>query len=178
MYEGASKRSTEAPNAESDRGSGFIEKVVHINRCAKVVKGGRRFSFSALVITGDGQGRIGLGFGKAKEVSDAIKKATELSKKDMVTVSLRDATIPHDVIARHGGGHIMLKPASAGTGIIAGTGAREVLEAVGVRDVLAKSFGSSNRANVVKATIAALQMLRPADEIFRARGKRVAPKAI
>jgi small subunit ribosomal protein S5 len=172
MSEEASKRPNDSQSGD-DRGSGFIEKVIHINRCAKVVKGGRRFSFSALVVTGDGQGKVGLGFGKAKEVSDAIKKATESSKKDMVSVHLRETTIPHEVHARHGGGNIMLRPASAGTGIIAGTGAREVLEAVGVRDVLAKSLGSSNRANVVKATIAALQSLRPRDEILRARGKRV-----
>jgi small subunit ribosomal protein S5 len=178
MSEATFKRGYDAANSEGDKGPSYIEKVVHINRCAKVVKGGRRFSFSALVITGDGQGKVGLGFGKAKEVSDAIKKATESSKKDMVTIHLNNTTIPHEVAARHGGGNIMLRPASAGTGIIAGTGAREVLEAVGVRDVLAKSFGSSNRSNVVKATLAALQLLRPADEIFRARGKRVAPKAI
>jgi small subunit ribosomal protein S5 len=178
MFEGAPKRSFDSPGSGEDKGPSYIEKVVHINRCAKVVKGGRRFSFSALVISGDGQGKIGLGFGKAKEVSDAIKKATESSKKDMVTIILNNTTISHEVAARHGGGNIMLRPASAGTGIIAGTGAREVLGAVGVRDVLAKSFGSSNRANVVKATLAALMQLRPADEIFRARGKRVAPKAI
>jgi small subunit ribosomal protein S5 len=178
MSEGTFKRNSDNAGADSDRGPSYIEKVVHINRCAKVVKGGRRFSFSALVVTGDGQGRVGLGFGKAKEVSDAIKKATESSKKDMVLVSLKDTTIPHQVAARHGGGNIVLRPASAGTGIIAGTGAREVLEAVGVRDILAKSLGSSNRANVVKATLAALQQLRPADEILRARGKRVVAKAI
>jgi small subunit ribosomal protein S5 len=176
MSDGAFKRNDD--RAFSDSEKTFIEKVIHINRCAKVVKGGRRFSFSALVITGDGQGKVGLGFGKAKEVSDAIKKATESAKKDMIQVCLKDTTIPHDVFARHGGGQIMLKPASAGTGVIAGTGAREVLEAVGIKDVLAKSFGSSNRSNVVKATLCALQMLRPADEILRARGKRVVAKAI
>lgn len=156
---------------------GFIEKVVHINRCAKVVKGGRRFSFSALVVAGDQQGKIGIGFGKANEVSDAIKKATEASKKDFVSVNLKENTIPHEVIGQHGGGYIMLKPASPGTGIIAGGGARAVLEAAGVKDVLAKSLGSSNHANVVKATIAALQQLRRPDDIFRARGKKIAEKA-
>jgi small subunit ribosomal protein S5 len=161
---------------QDDRGSGLIDKVVHINRCAKVVKGGRRFSFSALVVCGDQQGKIGLGFGKANEVADAIKKATEASKKDMVTVKLRNNTIPHEVIGSHGGGTIMLKPASPGTGIIAGGGARAVLECVGVRDVLAKSLGSSNHGNVVKATVAALQLLRMPDEILRARGKQVKEK--
>lgn len=153
--------------------SGLIEKVVHINRCAKVVKGGRRFSFSALVVTGDQQGKLGIGFGKANEVADAIKKATEASKKSFITIKLKNNTIPHAVIGQHGGGHIILKPASPGTGIIAGGGARAVLEAVGVRDVLAKSLGSSNHANVVKSTIDALLSLRQADEILRARGKKV-----
>ena len=160
-----------------DREASFVEKVVHINRCAKVVKGGRRFSFSALVVAGDQQGRIGLGFGKANEVSDAIKKATEASKKDLIKINLKENTIPHEVIGAHGGGYIMLKPAAPGTGIIAGGGARAVLEAVGVRDVLAKSLGSSNHANVVKSTLAALQSLRMPDEILRARGKKSAEKA-
>ncbi len=156
-----------------DRGGGLIEKVVHINRCAKVVKGGRRFSFSALVITGDQKGKIGLGFGKANEVADAIKKATESAKKDFITVRLKDATIPHETTGRHGGGHIVLRPARPGTGIIAGGGARAVLECAGVRDVLAKSLGSNNHSNVVKATILALQGLRSADEVLGARGRRV-----
>lgn len=176
MAEGNFQRGDRGGNSE-DRGSGFVEKVVHINRCAKVVKGGRRFSFSALVVTGDQKGKIGIGFGKANEVADAIKKATEGSKKDMITVSLRNNTIPHEVIGAHGGGCIMLKPASPGTGIIAGGGARAVLEAVGVKDVLAKSLGSSNHSNVVKATIAALEGLRTAEDIFRARGKKLAEKA-
>ena len=161
---------------EDERG-GFIEKVVHINRCAKVVKGGRRFSFSALVVAGDQAGRIGLGFGKANEVSDAIKKATEASKKDLMKINLKENTIPHEVVGQHGGGYIMLKPASPGTGIIAGGAARAVLEAVGIRDVLAKSLGSSNHANVVKATLAALLSLRMPDTILRSRGKKVAEKA-
>ncbi|MBX7209902.1 MAG: 30S ribosomal protein S5 [Verrucomicrobiaceae bacterium] len=160
--------------AENDsRGGDTAEKVVHINRCAKVVKGGRRFSFSALVVAGDRQGRVGLGFGKANEVADAIKKATEASRKAMVKVVLNNNTIPHEVLGEHGGGRIMLKPASPGTGIIAGGGARAVLEAVGVRDVIGKSFGSSNHANVVKATMQALSALRPRDEILRARGKEI-----
>lgn len=150
-----------------------VEKVVHINRCAKVVKGGRRFSFSALVVSGDAKGKVGCGFGKANEVSDAIKKATEASRKNMFSICLKDSTIPHEVVGSHGGGHILLKPATAGTGIIAGGGARAVLEAAGVKDVIGKSLGSSNHANVVRATLAALTALRPADEILRARGKEI-----
>ncbi len=150
-----------------------IEKVVHINRCAKVVKGGRRFSFSALVVSGDQQGRVGCGFGKANEVADAIRKASEASRKNMEPVKLLNTTIPHEVIGEHGGGKILLRPASPGTGIIAGGGARAVLEAAGVRDVIGKSFGSSNHANVVKATLAALSVLRMPDEILRSRGKPV-----
>ena len=162
-------------STEGDRPD-TIEKVVHINRCAKVVKGGRRFSFSALVVAGDQQGKVGWGFGKANEVSDAIKKATESSRKNMSRVHLNNNTIPHEVIGEHGGGHIILKPASPGTGIIAGGGARAVLEAAGVKDVIGKSLGSSNHANVVKATLAALAALRPKDEILRARGKEIKEK--
>ena len=166
--------------AEENRNSGAegdsVEKVVHINRCAKVVKGGRRFSFSALVVSGDRNGRVGWGFGKANEVADALKKATEASRKKMERVHLNNNTIPHEVIGEHGGGHIMLKPASAGTGIIAGGGARAVLEAAGVKDVIGKSFGSSNHANVVKATLAALGALRTPDAIFKMRGKKLASK--
>ena len=150
-----------------------VEKVVHINRCAKVVKGGRRFSFSALVVSGDAKGKVGCGFGKANEVSDAIKKATEASRKNQFSICLKDSTIPHEVTGAHGGGHILLKPATPGTGIIAGGGARAVLEAAGVKDVIGKSLGSSNHANVVRATLAALTALRPADEILRARGKEI-----
>ena len=141
-----------------------------------MVKGGRRFSFSALVVSGDQQGKIGLGFGKANEVADAIKKATEASRKDMVKIVLNNNTISHEVLGEHGGGRILLKPASPGTGIIAGGAARAVLEAVGVRDVIGKSLGSSNHANVVKATLQALTSLRPRDEILRARGKQIAEK--
>lgn len=168
--------STFQDNSSEERGSGFIEKVVHINRCAKVVKGGRRFSFSALVVTGDQKGRIGLGFGKANEVADAIKKATEASKKQFITIRLKDSTIPHEAVGRHGGGHIQLRPARPGTGIVAGGGARAVLECAGVRDVLAKSLGSSNHSNVVKATIEALSSLRTADEILGGRGRRSSEK--
>lgn len=160
----------------SDERSDLTEKVVFINRCAKVVKGGRRFSFSALVVAGDQQGKVGFGFGKANEVSDAIKKASEASRRSLVKVNIKDATIPHEVTGEHGGGRVLLKPASPGTGIIAGGGVRAVCEAAGVKDVLAKSLGSSNHANVVKATLAALGALRLPDDIFAMRGKAVAKK--
>jgi small subunit ribosomal protein S5 len=150
--------------------SGLTEKVVFINRCAKVVKGGRRFSFSALIVTGDKQGKVGVGFGKANEVSEAIRKASDSAKKSMVKVAVRENTIPHEVIGEHGGGRVLLRPASPGTGVIAGGGVRAVIEAAGIRDVLAKSLGSSNHANVVKATIGALQQLRLREQIFETRG--------
>jgi small subunit ribosomal protein S5 len=149
----------------------LAEKVVFINRCAKVVKGGRRFSFSALIVTGDHAGKVGVGFGKANEVSEAIRKASESARKSLVKVAVRENTIPHEVIGEFGGGRVLLKPASPGTGVIAGGGVRAVIEAAGIRDVLAKSLGSSNHANVVKATICALQQLRLRDEIYKARGK-------
>src|SRR6201987_5961750 len=146
------------------------EKVVFINRCAKVVKGGRRFSFSALIVAGDRAGSVGVGFGKANEVSEAIRKASESAKKGMEKVSLNENTIPHEVVGEYDGARVLMRPASPGTGIIAGGGVRAVAEAAGIRDVLAKSLGSSNHANVVKATIAALRSLRRRDEIFKARG--------
>ncbi len=144
--------------------------MVFINRCAKVVKGGRRFSFSALIVTGDRAGKVGCGFGKANEVSEAIRKASESAKKSMVKVSVRENTIPHEVIGEFGGGRVLLKPASPGTGVIAGGGVRAVVEAAGIKDVLAKSLGSSNHANVVKATIEALLHLRLRDQIYKIRG--------
>ena len=152
------------------------EKVVFINRCAKVVKGGRRFSFSALIVSGDQKGKVGIGFGKANEVSEAIRKATDASKKRMVKIAVPNTTIPHAVTGEHGGGRVMLRPASPGTGVIAGGGVRAVLEAVGIRDILAKSLGSSNHANVVHATLDALTQLRPKEEIFRLRGKTIRTK--
>ena len=151
----------------------LTEKVVFINRCAKVVKGGRRFSFSALIVAGDRDGRVGVGFGKANEVSEAIRKASDSAKKSLVKVAVRENTIPHEVIGEFGGGRVLLKPASPGTGVIAGGGVRAVVEAAGIRDVLAKSLGSSNHANVVKATIDALSHLRQRDEIYKTRGKAI-----
>ncbi len=153
-----------------------IEKVVHINRCAKVVKGGRRFSFSALVVTGDRQGMVGYGFGKANEVSDCIRKASEASKKAMRPVMLRDNTIPHEVVGEFGGGKVLLRPASPGTGIIAGSSVRSVVEAAGIKDILTKSLGSKNPANVVKATMVALESLRTKDKIYGIRGKKTAER--
>ena len=150
--------------------SDLTEKVVFINRCAKVVKGGRRFSFSALIVTGDRAGKIGYGFGKANEVSEAIRKASEAAKKTLKPVCVRGNTIPHEVVGEFGGGRVLLRPASPGTGVIAGGGVRAVIEAAGIKDVLAKSLGSSNHANVVKATIAALEGLRLREDIYKIRG--------
>ncbi len=156
--------------------SELTEKVVFINRCAKVVKGGRRFSFSALIVTGDHEGKVGYGFGKANEVAEAIRKASEAARKSMVEVCVESATIPHEVIGEHCGGRVLLRPASPGTGVIAGGGVRAVVEAAGIRDVLAKSLGSSNHANVVKATIKALTSLRGRKEIYSLRGKEYKPR--
>ena len=166
-------RKDDKPKEPSDT----VEKVVFINRCAKVVKGGRRFSFSALIVTGDHKGRVGCGFGKAKEVSEAIRKASDSARKAMKNFSIAENTIPHEVTGEFGGGRVLLRPASPGTGIIAGGGVRAVCEAVGIRDVLAKSLGSNNHANVVKATLEALSKLRPREEIFRVRGIKTKSKA-
>src|SRR6478609_6172890 len=163
-----SRTTDRTPPARGDT----TEKVVFINRCAKVVKGGRRFSFSALIVAGDHDGKVGCGFGKANEVAEAIRKASEAARKSMEKISLRENTIPHEVIGEFGGGRVLLRPASPGTGVIAGGGVRAVVEAVGIRDVLAKSLGSSNHANVVKATIEALRNLRRRDEILKVRGIR------
>lgn len=149
----------------------FTEKVVFINRCAKVVKGGRRFSFSALIVSGNKKGRVGIGFGKANEVSEAIRKSTDSAKKRMVDVAIHENTLPHEVIGEFGGARVLLRPASPGTGVIAGGAVRAVIEAAGIRDVLAKSLGSSNPSNVAKATLEALIALRPKAAIFKLRGK-------
>jgi len=145
------------------------ERVVFVNRTAKVVKGGRRFSFSAVVVVGNRNGMAGFGFGKANEVADAIRKGGDMARKALRPVTMKDRTIPHEVIGRHGGAKVLLRPASPGTGVIAGGSTRAVLEAAGVRDILAKSLGSGNQLNVVLATFAALDQLRSRDEVEAAR---------
>jgi len=161
-------------------GEQITEKVVYINRSAKVVKGGRRFNFSALVVVGDRRGRVGIALGKAGEVADAIRRGGELARNQMVSVSLKDATIPHEIYSEYGGAKVLLRPASPGTGIIAGKTVRAVLESAGVKDILSKSLGSKNAANVVKATLAALMRLRTREDIYKSRGleiKKVEPPA-
>jgi len=156
------------PAREED---GITEKVLFINRCAKVVKGGRRFSFSALVVVGDGEGKVGIGFGKANEVSECIRKANEAGRKSMEPINLEQTTIPHEVIGEFGGSRVLMRPAAPGTGLIAGGGVRAVAEAAGVKDLLAKSLGSSNPSNVAKAALEGLKQLTHREEILQARGK-------
>jgi small subunit ribosomal protein S5 len=179
---GRGRRGRPAPEAGDIAFEGqqqeLTEKVVFINRSAKVVKGGRRFNFSALVVVGDKRGKVGVGLGKAGEVADAIRKGGELARTQMVGVSLKEATIPHEVFSHYCGAKVLLRPASPGTGIIAGKTVRAVLESAGVKDVLSKSLGSKNAANVVKATLSALLSLRLREDIYGGRGiaiKKVPP---
>jgi small subunit ribosomal protein S5 len=169
------------PSDSEKSGDELAEKVVFINRSSKVVKGGRRFKFSALVVVGDKKGRVGIALGKAAEVADAIKRGGELARTKMQAVSLKDATIPHEVYCTYGGAKILLRPASPGTGIIAGKTVRSVLESAGVKDILTKSLGSKNAANVVKATLNGLLSLRTREQIYNSRGLEIkkvsAPKA-
>lgn len=158
------------PEPSDDRDNGFIEKTLFINRSAKVVKGGRRFSFSALVVAGDRQGRVGIGLGKGAEVSDAIRKGGDNAKARLLQVSIRNNTIPHEVLAEFDGARVLLRPASPGTGLICGKTVRAVVESAGVRDILSKSLGSKNPANVAKATLGALLKLRLREEILKTRG--------
>ncbi len=162
----AMERKSRSESAEQDK---LDERVVFVNRCSKVVKGGRRFSFSAVVVVGDREGRVGFGFGKANEVSEAIRKGGDAARRQMMRVTMHGRTIPHEVVGVFDGGRVLLKPAPDGSGVICGGGMRPVLEAAGVRDVVGKSLGSKNRLNVVKATIAALEQLRSSETVAAAR---------
>jgi len=158
---------SQKPHIQDDGAPEITEKVVYINRCAKVVKGGRRFSFSSLVVAGDQKGRVGVGYGKAKEVPEAIRKGSERARKNMVSVRLKGDTIPHEVIGESDGDRVLLRPATTGTGVIAGGGVRAVLEAAGVRNVLSKSLGSNNHIAVVNATLDGLLKLKLAEDFSR-----------
>jgi len=156
-----------------DEGDELIERVVHISRVSKVVKGGRRFGFRALVVVGDGKGQVGVGVGKAREVPAAIQKGVEHAKRTMIKVALYDTTVPHETFVKFGAAKVLLKPASPGTGVIAGGGVRAVVETAGVKDILSKSLGSANVFNVVLATFKALKEMRSVEDVARRRGKQV-----
>jgi small subunit ribosomal protein S5 len=167
---GRGPRRSSRDQRDDEPKDGLIEKVIHINRSSKVVKGGRRFSFSALIVMGDKQGRVGMGMGKGAEVSEAIKKGGENARSRVATVSLSANTIPHEVYSEFGGAKVLLRPASPGTGLICGKTVRAVVESAGVKDVLSKSLGSKNSSNVAKATLNALMSLRTREQILKARG--------
>jgi len=168
-------RTTERSAREAARDAGFVENVVRINRCAKVMKGGRRFSFSALVVVGDGRGQVGVGYGKANDVPTAVEKGVKEARKNMTRISLVDGrTLPHETIGKFGAAKIVLLPAPPGTGVIAGASARAVLTAAGIQDVLTKSLGTSNPVNLVKATMSGLLGLRTKDQVAALRGVAIA----